>query len=151
MTKRVSNNFKKETAEQIEEKRQRDRERLRKKRSIGHKILTVIDDLEENDKDYIVVEKILKTMEENSYKRFLKLRDSIPYEEDFIVFQPPHGRSFCDVSEEGVYRKGLYPKLDTLESAMKELYLAEESWQHSLRYLESAPGTLAERLHSDSS
>jgi hypothetical protein len=127
-----------------------DRDRKRQARSVVHKVRTAIEDLEQNDKDYIVVKKVLGTMVESTYKRWLNLRDTIPYEEDFIVVQPPHGRSYYDVSEESVYRKGLYPKLDKLVSAMKELYPAEEGWELTLTYLEPAPGTLAERLHSDS-
>jgi hypothetical protein len=98
MSETVPKKHRNKTLEQIEEYRLREAARKAESRSIRDRIETALKELEVDNKEYVVVKKILGTMAESTYRRWLKERNSVPLKKNFTTIQPRHGRSFFEIS-----------------------------------------------------
>lgn len=149
MSSKIPKAHRNKTPEQIKELQQSERERMREQRSVRYRMRAAIHNLEFNNKNYVVVKKILGPMAESTYRRWLKQKHSVSLKKDFTLIQPRHGRRYFEIGCSSVYRQNLYPKLEELESALKDLYPPDEGWHHTAKYLMSKPGTPAQKLHTD--
>ncbi|KAI3655216.1 hypothetical protein MP638_001721, partial [Amoeboaphelidium occidentale] len=135
MSSKVPNYLRNKTSEEVEALRRIKRKDKADQRSIKYRMRTALHDIEWNNKDYVVVKKILKPMAESTYRNWLEKKHSVPLKKDFTSIQPRHGRRYFELCSTSPYRQNMYPKLYELELAMKDLYPPEEGWQHTTKYL----------------
>ncbi|KAI3659164.1 hypothetical protein MP638_006854 [Amoeboaphelidium occidentale] len=141
-----SKNYKNKTSEEIEEIRRNDRERKRIKGSCDEELKDGLEELRKDETEYVVVEGVLRSYKDRSYKNWKENNYSIPAAAQWKSIQLNNGRKFCDIGEGIVYRNQMYPGLANLERSLQRIF---PDRLHSLKYLKSEPGTLAQQFHTD--